>query len=332
MFGDLRVVPASAADAASIAEVMSNCGSTWKPTENEIAKSLSTLPDHILAQYFLGFVDDVAVAHGAVTNDRYVDEPTIWIADVFVIEPYQRRGCGRAMAGTLMNWLTPVLDDQYRGGVTPTLRSATVDSLAGDRFATKLGFRVQETRYVSVLDPRAADLTQFNSIDERMAELGVTLTTLAAVGEPERESFERLLFDLDTEAMLDEPGNIGMGKVGFEAWRAEHVRGHDPNGAIVAIHGERPIGLTIHWDEGHELLVASTVVKREWRGKGVATALKVAGVRYARERGKPLRAFNSAENPAILAVNRRLGFVRVQTVTKWQADPADVRSRLLVGS
>lgn len=326
--GDIEIVPASVADAAMIAEVMSNCGSSWRPTEGEIAKNLGTLPSHVRSQYFLGFVDGVAVAHGAVANGRYVDEPAVWIIDVFVIGSHQGRGYGVVVARMLMNWLEPILDEQRREGASPTLVSATADASAGARFAAKFGFDVRETRYVSSLNPATVDLAQFASLEQRVAHLGVAIVTLADFDGRDRKDFERALFELDTEAMLDEPGHDAATSVGFDAWRGEFVDGHDPHGTIVAVHDATPIGLTIHWDEEHELLIASTCVSRQWRGKGIATALKVAGVRYASQRGKPLRAFNSAENANVLAINARLGFVRRQTVTKWHADPFEVQSRL----
>ncbi len=44
---DLRLVPADVRYAAAIASVVSTSGSSWKPTEVEIVKDLTSVPDHV---------------------------------------------------------------------------------------------------------------------------------------------------------------------------------------------------------------------------------------------------------------------------------------------
>ncbi len=117
--------------------------------------------------------------------------------------------------------------------------------------------------------------------------------------------------------MADEPGQLESTPVSFDAWRVDFIEGHDPAGVIMAMHDDKVVGLCIHWDEAGGLLIASTGVAREWRGLGIATAMKVAGIRYALHRGKTLRAYNSAENVAVLKINDTLGFVREATVKRW---------------
>jgi RimJ/RimL family protein N-acetyltransferase len=54
-----------------------------------------------------------------------------------------------------------------------------------------------------------------------------------------------------------------------------------------------------------------TGVLRAFRGNGVATALKLRGIRYAQEHGnRRLWAVNDSVNVAMLALNQKLGFVR----------------------
>ena len=54
-----------------------------------------------------------------------------------------------------------------------------------------------------------------------------------------------------------------------------------------------------------------TGVAREYWGQGVATALKLRAIEYAREHGYPtVRAFNRPAHAALLALNERLGFRR----------------------
>jgi RimJ/RimL family protein N-acetyltransferase len=49
-----------------------------------------------------------------------------------------------------------------------------------------------------------------------------------------------------------------------------------------------------------------------YRGRGVAPLLKLAGIRYAQEQGKPrLDTQNDAVNTAMVALNQKLGFVQI---------------------
>jgi mycothiol synthase len=52
-----------------------------------------------------------------------------------------------------------------------------------------------------------------------------------------------------------------------------------------------------------------TATRRDWRGRGVAGALKRAAVLWARERGlRRLRTENEERNAPMLAINRRMGY------------------------
>jgi mycothiol synthase len=57
--------------------------------------------------------------------------------------------------------------------------------------------------------------------------------------------------------------------------------------------------------------IGLTGVRREWRGRGVALALKLSAMRWAEEAGYAfLRTGNASDNLPILTLNDRLGFVR----------------------
>jgi mycothiol synthase len=182
-----------------------------------------------------------------------------------------------------------------------------------------LGFCVGEVRFVLGLDPSEVDLSRFSDVEDSVARLGIVISSLMdfPLG-PQLDELVRRIYELDIAATADEPGQVESAPTSFEAWQADFIEGHEPEGVIVAFHSGVLVGLCIHWDEDDEILIASTGVAREWRGRGVATAMKLAGVQYALKRQKHMRTFNSAENAAVLKINANLGFVRKTTVRRWQ--------------
>jgi mycothiol synthase len=119
------------------------------------------------------------------------------------------------------------------------------------------------------------------------------------------------LYRLFDELWQDVPFGLTGASPRFEAFAAEVLE--DANfvreGTMIALDGDRWIGLAA-LERGPDFLFASmTGVVREWRGRGLARWLKLATIRHALESGfAELRTVNDAENAAILALNRTLGF------------------------
>lgn len=58
---------------------------------------------------------------------------------------------------------------------------------------------------------------------------------------------------------------------------------------------------------------------RDTRGLGVATALKVAGIKWACEQGiTEIRTWNSQHNPRMISINERFGFIRGVAVCEFR--------------
>jgi mycothiol synthase len=323
--------PATIVDVDVIASVCAQSATSWKPSAAELTKEIESTPKHVRAYRLLGYSGTRAVAYGVVSNDRYVQEPWRWVGGVRVIESDVRQGHGRSMLRALYDWYGPVLDG-LPTVPAPTLFSSTDDSPSGEHFARNLGFEPVEVRYVSGMETVGRDLSRFDGLEPKLSAEGVSFTTLADVAEgPTRTQMEHALHQLDSVVMADEPSTSVGEPLDFDAWRAEFVDDRDPAGTIIAMHGDAPIGLCIHWFEEGEILIAVTGVTREWRSRGVATAMKVRGIRYAQGHGMPLRAFNSAANPSVLKINESLGFIRRSTVTRWQIDPRELGRRLKAG-
>jgi GNAT superfamily N-acetyltransferase len=86
-----------------------------------------------------------------------------------------------------------------------------------------------------------------------------------------------------------------------------------PEAYFVAVCGDEYVGkASFYPDEGRSFLFTQlTGVKPQCRRKGIALALKVRAILYAKANGyATLQTENRADNVAMLALNERLGFVR----------------------
>jgi len=178
---------------------------------------------------------------------------------------------------------------------------------AGTAFAGRHGYAVERRAYQSFLKVADVDLELLARPDPP----GLAVTTVAALGEPGR----RTLWDLHERTAPDMPGaRIATRRPYPEFEQAVLARRwFRDDGAFVATVDGAPAGLAIvgFYPETNSLNHTFTGVLAEFRGRGVASALKRATIRFARTIGADfLRAGNDTANAPMLAINERYGYRR----------------------
>ena len=208
----------------------------------------------------------------------------------------RRRGAGTAFYSAISDWA------RERGLETleAVLADNDPDSLA---FAERRGF-VEERREKGV----ALDLT---TIEPPPVEppAGVEIVSWA-----DRPELARGLFEVSVEASPDVPGYEDEQHEPFEAWLEHDMQGpgDPPEATFVAVAGDEVVGYakfslstTSTKSAYHDL----TAVKRDWRGRGIARALKSAQIGWAKANGyEQLRTANDERNTAMRRLNEQLGF------------------------
>ena len=134
-------------------------------------------------------------------------------------------------------------------------------------------------------------------------EPGWQLTTLA-----DRPDLLRAVFELDRETFVDQPGREDA-VIDFEGWRGFVYEPNPHDAHFVALDGDRVVGHAWLHVEGDEGSHGMTSVRREWRGRGIAEALKRAHIRWAKANGvRVLRTANEVRIHPIRRLNERYGY------------------------
>ena len=96
------------------------------------------------------------------------------------------------------------------------------------------------------------------------------------------------------------------------AWRDMQSAGDRADATFVAVAGDEVVGYaklaftSVQATTAHHDL---TGVKRDWRGRGIARALKAAQIRWTKENGyEELRTRNEERNAPIKKLNDRFGY------------------------
>jgi GNAT superfamily N-acetyltransferase len=243
----------------------------------------ASLLDHV---YLLARID--GHVGGSAIGAIEPSWPEVVSALVTVLPERRRRGAGTGFYEAISTWARARdLDNDP-------------ESLA---FAERRGFAVDRQEKGLSLD-----LTRIDSPDVQPPD-GVEIVQWA-----ERPELARGMYEVVLEAAPDIPGGEDEQLEPFDDWLAHDMRGPGdrPAATFVAVVGAEVIGYakfslsaaqptTAH----HDL----TGVKRAWRGRGVARALKATQIAWAKANGfEELRTRNEERNAPIRHLNEEFGY------------------------
>ena len=227
---------------------------------------------------------------------------------VHVHPDHRRRGIGSALYERLMGELGE------RGAVVA--RTEVKESMAdGVAFATRRGFVEMKREWESRLDVAGFDWTRFAGAAERAAAAGIAITTLAAERARHPDAV-RAAYELNQACERDVPEVDPVTPVPFDQFVKQEVEGPSAlaDGYFLAKDGDRYVGQSNLFSSAEEpdvLYQGLTGVLPEYRGKGIALALKLRTVAYARDHDKrEIRTWNDTRNRPMLRINEAMGFVK----------------------
>lgn len=164
------------------------------------------------------------------------------------------------------------------------------------------------------LNVAAANVSAFIPLLRRIEDQGITIATFAEERDRDPRCIEKL-YELTALLNQDDPARGPLAPPAYNAREAlmwlnmSYVL---PDAYFIARCGDEYVGVSdVSLFEALPggLTQGFTGVKREYRRRGLATALKVREVLYAQSQGyRVIQSFNKPEQTAIRALNEKLGF------------------------
>jgi mycothiol synthase len=253
--------------------------------------------------------DRAVVGWGEISHMWWAYHPRKFMLRLNVDPAHQHHGIGKQ--------LYTHLDEALRTQDPLLVRAETRDGRSVSlSFLEHRGFREVRRRWESRLELDRFQPDECESVIERLTQGGIRLATFAEESVRNGDQFLRDLFDLEMVANRDEPGFDLDASTAFDQFVSSELQSpevlHD--GSFVALHEQRLVGDSrLKRDPSRErvLHVGYTAVHPAYRGRGIAVALKVRAIGYARARGfAEIRTQNDSTNDAMLHINERLGFVK----------------------
>ncbi|MCI4364980.1 MAG: GNAT family N-acetyltransferase [Thermoplasmata archaeon] len=161
--------------------------------------------------------------------------------------------------------------------------------------------------------------------EDALRRAGVEITSLAEEDSNDPTLAQRL-YEFACAALGDVPRMGEYVPPSFEQFVKFNLKcpGLLPEGFFLAREGSRFVGMSnLELVEGDPTTVHQvfTATLREYRGRGIATQLKLRTIAFARERGfRYIRTMNDSLNTRIWSINGRLGFQREKEMVWTERD------------
>ena len=279
-----RVEAASDADLEAMVEVRRRATPDAPASVENLRFHLESKPE---LAYIVARLGEEPVACGYV-------EPwaSFAVGDVLVVPAFRRQGIGAAVLADVSARARAFGNDSIQGEA----RETDTESRA---FLERRGFVQVGAEKAVVLELERAEAPEVDPPP------GVRI--VSRVEEPD---LLEQMYVVGAQADEDIPGEEHVQT--FEQWRAGEIDkpSRRPELCFIALAGDEVVGyaaLQIFGNEAHHGLTAT---RRDWRRRGVATALKRAEIAAAKRAGfRRLLTENEERNEPMRRLNEKLGFV-----------------------
>lgn len=265
-------------------------------------------------------------------RNRHPDMPTTrWVAEVngqvvanAYVHKYGWTPDAEAYDGNIM--LLPAYDDS---GIVEALHDNLVAHVHAAN-GTALYMRVRDTHVPMIQFVEASGYTvaqvernaelQLDTVDlsphadaiPRLAASGITIHAEPTLRH--RDGHLQRLFEAENEIAADVPDPESLNMMDFASWQKQlyHLPDMNHDAWFVAVDGDDYVGISNGFRDSADPTVHQTGltgVKRGYRRRGIAFALKVRVIEWALANGyRVIKTTNDATNDGMLSINTKLGY------------------------
>ncbi|MGG1679394.1 GNAT family N-acetyltransferase [Neobacillus sp. NRS-1170] len=215
----------------------------------------------------------------------------------------QKQGVGRILESVLWQYI----QDIKPKGISTLVNETNPES---KKWAERHGFTEQEIAFESVLDLTSQDLSDVEETLKTYEEKGFSFKSIDYY--PGEERFETIC-ELFRSIAKEVPASYGNSAEIEKETVASLLKSVPSENVILAAQNDRLVGITLMNErvKNEEMYNSFTGTVADMRGQGIAYALKLQAVKLCIESGYTrMRANNSSINFPMLAVNKKMGFVR----------------------
>ncbi len=248
------------------------------------------------------------VGFGTLAHLPWMFNPHRYSGNILVDKAFENQGAGQFLYENLMKRLADL-------NASEVWAFAKEDMQVSLTFLSKRGLIERFRTWESRLDPRTVNISKFSNYTEKASKAGVEISSLAMELKTDPDC-HRKLHELSQTLMSDVPMPEPYTPISYEQWLSFDMKdpGLLPEAYAIAKDGARYVGLSTvrRLDkEPRGLSQLLTGVRREYRGKGVAFAMKRKVIEWAQRNGYDLiKTDNATTNAEMLGINVKLGFKR----------------------
>lgn len=249
------------------------------------------------------------VGYACYEQMPWMFHPRKFMFDISVHPDAQRRGVGGALYSHMLEAMRP--EDPL------SIRTmAREDESASRRFLESRGFREIDRAWESRLNVDTFDMEPYADEEEKVRAGGIEIHTYRELENTPDHLQKLWVMDMEASKDIPAPPDQPLNPIPYETyirWFDEKT-GLLKDGYFIATDGERYVGVSALWhhDGSDDLYTGFTGVLPDYRRRGIALALKLRAVQYAKDRGvHVIRTDNNARNRPMLSINERLGFQKM---------------------
>lgn len=229
-----------------------------------------------------------------------------WVM-ICVHPKWQNKGIGSSLYNLIM-------EELHKLGAVCIRTSAKEDMIETVSFLMKRGFKEKMRSWEYRLNVDDFDFSRFANYLERVKDQGIGISTLAEEEIHDSRCYNKL-YELVKSLMADVPMPDNYTPLSFDEFVNYSIRHPDvvKEAYFIAKDGNSYVGMSSVYENKKsplELHHGLTGVLKDYRGRGIAMALKLSVIDFAKHNGyKVIKTWNDSTNVAILALNSKLGFI-----------------------